>query len=115
MNELMLFEGNQVEIIEVDGEILFELYSTGMALGYATSPNTQGKIYPYKTRIDKTIENGSISTCSHGVNKYFTEESLYDFMLEAKTEKCKKFKKWVTGEVLPKIRKTGSYNTNRSK
>lgn len=34
---------------------------------------------------------------------------LYDFMLEARTEKCKAFRKWVTEEVIPQIRKTGGY------
>ena len=32
-------------------------------------------------------------------------------MLECKTEKCKPFRKWITHEVLPKIRKTGTYST----
>ena len=105
MNDLMIFEGNQVEIILNDkDEPLFEIYSTGMALGYKTSNG-----YPYKSRIDNTIKNAEISTFSQGVKKYFTEEQLYDFMLEAHTDKCKKFKKWITHEVLPQIRKTGGY------
>ena len=48
-----------------------------------------------------------------GVTQYLTEEQLYDFMLEAHTDKCKKFKKWITHEVLPKIRKTGTYSTKQ--
>lgn len=112
MNDLMIFEGNQVEIIlNEKGEPLFELYSTGMALGYMT--NSKGKTYPHKVRIDKTIKSAEISTVVHGVQQYLTEEQLYDFMLEAHTDKCKKFKKWITHEVLPKIRKTGTYSTKQ--
>ena len=49
----MLFEGNEVKIIVNEkGEPLFELYSTGMALGYTNK--AKGKIYPHKIRIDKT-------------------------------------------------------------
>lgn len=111
-----IFEATPVEIIvNENGEPLFELYSTGMALGYMTSPNSKGKVYPYKSRIDKTLENGMISTCSHGVNRYLTESQLYDFMIEAKTDKCKSFRKWVTNEVLPTIRKTGGYVNNAEK
>ena len=111
-----IFEGTPVEIIvDSNGEPLFELYTTGMALGYMTSPNSKGKVYPYKSRIDKTLENGMISTCSHGVNRYLTESQLYDFMIEAKTDKCKSFRKWVTNEVLPTIRKTGGYVNNTEK
>ena len=111
MNDLMIFEGNEVEIILNDkDEPLFEIYSTGMALGYKTSNG-----YPYKSRIDNTIKNAEISTFSQGVKKYFTEEQLYDFMLEAHTDKCKKFKKWITHEVLPQIRKTGEYKNTSTK
>lgn len=108
MNDLMIFEGNQVEIIlNEKEEPLFEIYSTGMALGHIKY--AKGKAYPRKDRIDKDIKNAEISTVVQGGQQYFTEETLYDFMLECKTEKCKPFKKWITHEVLPKIRKTGGY------
>ncbi len=104
----MLFEGNEVKIIiGENGEPLFELYSTGMALGYVESK--KGKLYARKPRIEKCIENAEISTVLHDGEKYLTEEQLYDFMLEARTEKCKPFRKWVTSEVLPTLRKTGGY------
>ena len=113
MNDLMIFEGNQVEIILNEKEKpLFEIYSTGMALGYINKrKNSVGKEYitPYKSRIDRVIESAEITCVCQGVTQYFTEEQLYDFMLEAHTDKCKKFKKWITHEVLPKIRKTGGY------
>ena len=113
MKDLMIFEGNEVEIIlNEKGEPLFEIYSTGMALGYINKrKNSVGKEYitPYKSRIDRVIESAEITCVCQGVTQYFTEEQLYDFMLEAHTDKCKKFKKWITHEVLPKIRKTGGY------
>lgn len=107
MNDLMKFEGIEVEIKEINGKHMFELYSTGMALGYVTT--SKGKTYPHKARIDNIIKNAEISTVVQGVQQYLTEEQLYDFMLEARTEKCKTFRKWVTDEVLPQIRKTGGY------
>ena len=106
-----IFEGTPVEIIvSENGEPLFELYSTGMALGYVTSNG-----YAYKDRINKVLKNGDIKAFSHGVKKYLTESMLYDFMFEAKTDKCKSFRKWVTNEVLPTIRKTGGYVNNAEK
>lgn len=114
MNELMMFEENEVKmIVNENGSVLFELYSTGMALGYVRA-NSVGKMYPRKDRIDKTVENAEITICVHDGHKYLTEEQLYDFMLEAKTEKCKSFRKWVTHEVLPTLRKTGSYNLSNN-
>lgn len=108
MKDLMIFEGNEVEIIlGENGEPLFELYSTGMALGHVKY--AKGKAYPRRDRIDKDIANAEISTVVQSGQQYLTEEQLYDFMLECKTDKCKPFKKWVTHEVLPSIRKDGGY------
>lgn len=107
----MIFEGMQVEIIEINGEPYFELYSTGMALGQVRT-NSAGKPYPRKDRIDENIENAKIEVCVHNGHKYINEEQLYDLMLEMKTDKVKPFRKWVTSKVLPSIRKHGAYMTD---
>ncbi|CAM4282096.1 phage antirepressor KilAC domain-containing protein [Enterocloster bolteae] len=86
---------------------MFEIYSTGMALGYAKT--AKGKQYPRTERIDKTIKNADISTVVHDGQLFMNENQLYDFMFEAHTEKCKPFRKWVVEEVLPMINKTGGY------
>ena len=86
-NESMIFEESQVSmIVDAKGNVLFELYSTGMALGYVRA-NSLGKIYPRKDRIDNMVKNLEISMCVHDGHNYLTEEQLYDFMLEAKTDK----------------------------
>ena len=110
------FEDKEVKIILDDnGEPLFELYSIGMALGYARtdgkSKTDQGgqKLFPRKDRIDKTLVNAEITCLTIADSKYLTEEMLYDFMLEAHTDKCKEFRKWITHDVLPAIRKFGVY------
>lgn len=79
-----VFEGTNVELIEKDGTLFFEIYSTGIALGYVKK-NSSGVIYPRKERVDKTLKSAEIKPCVHGGHKYITEEQLYDFMLEAKT------------------------------
>ena len=102
------FEGKKLDyIIGEDGEPLFELYNVGMMLGYVVI--TKGKEYPIKKRIEKVVKNAEITGVLHGVKLYLTEEMVYDFMLEAHTEPCKRFKKWITKEVLPSIRKHGAY------
>lgn len=109
MQEIMNFEGNDVEVVQDEnGEPLFEIYSTGMALGYVTV--AKGKVYPQKIRIDKIVKNAEIKPVVHGVQLFINESQLYDFMLEARTDKCRIFRKWVTNEVLPSIRKTGNYS-----
>ena len=110
MNEMKIFEGNNVGIIVEDGEPLFEIYSTGMALGQVVT-NAKGVRYPNKARIDNNLENAEITPCLRNANSYITESQLYDLMLEMKTDKVKPFRKWVTSEVLPSIRKHGAYMT----
>ena len=105
-NITKLFEGTEVKIIyNENDEILFELYSTGIALGYVKYKKYKDKTYKEirKDRIDKVIENAEISTFPHAGGKYLTESQLYDFMLEARTDKCRAFRKWVTDDVLPNL------------
>lgn len=106
----MIFEGMQVEIIEINGEPYFEIYSTGMALGHAKWNGRRTSCTPAKDRIDKNIESAGITTVVRNAQQYISEEQLYDLMLEMKTDKVKPFRKWVTSEVLPTLRKTGSYS-----
>lgn len=112
INNLINFEGKDINyIIGADGEPLFELYSVGRALGYERVTVSKGKEYiqARKDRIDKIVESAEITGLDLGGTTYLTEEMLYDFIFEARTEKCKAFRKWVTNEVLPTIRKDGAY------
>lgn len=106
INNLNLFQDKQVNIINDDDTILFELYSVGQALGYITTTN--GKQYPHKSRIDKIVENADIEPFVHNCTKYLDEEMIYDFLFEAKTPIAKSFRKWVK-EVLKDIRTNGAY------
>ena len=108
---LKKFEATDVTIEIIDGVPMFELYSTGMALGYVKSNTVKGKKYFQcrKDRVDKTLKNAEIKPLVHDGLIFLNENQLYDFMFEAHTEKCKPFRKWVVEEVLPMINATGGY------
>lgn len=111
MNKLMQFEDTNVNMVQDEnGNLFFELYSTGMALGYVKY--AKDKAYPKKDRIDIIVKNAEITSVVQSGQLFLTESQLYDFMLEAHTNKCKKFKKWLTNIVLPTIHKTGGYVSN---
>ena len=108
----MIFENTNVEMmIGENNEPLFELYSVGVALGYGRIKTVKGREYQeiQKNRIKTTIKNAEIEPVSIGDKQYLTEEMIYDFMFEAKTDKCKSFRKWLSQEVLPSIRQNGAY------
>lgn len=113
MQQLLHFDKMPLTVIKNSQGIYFELYSTGAALGYTTI--AKGKVYPHKLRIDKIVENAEITPVVHGVQPFLTESQLYDFMLESRSEVCRKFRNWVTQEVLPSIRKTGSYSLEQKR
>ena len=102
-----VFENVEVDVTEINGIPMFELYSTGMALGQTTYG--KGNAYPNKKRIDKNVENAEIKIVLHNAKPYINESQLYDLMLEMKTDKVKPFRKWITNEVLPQIRTTGGF------
>ncbi len=94
MNNLMLFEGNEVKIIiGENGEPLFELYSTGMALGHVKI--AKGKPYPRKTRIDKCVKNAEISTVIHGDTTFINIEGLKKLISVSHTENKIYFINWL--------------------
>ena len=106
-NMISVFENCEIQIVVENDAPLFEVYSTGMALGYITT--TRGKSYPHKVRIEKVMSNADIVPVVQNEQRYLTETQLYDFMLEARTDKCKPFRKWIVEEVLPSIRQNGCY------
>ena len=65
-------------------------------------------------RLDREVLSTHPLKTSGGVqNLYFVNESgLYDVILDSRKPEAKKFRKWITSEVLPSIRKTGKYELN---
>lgn len=87
-----MFQGKNVSMqIDDNGVLWFEIESLSMAIGYVTK--AKGKEYVHKSRMNKTLKNAEISTVVHGVQQWITEQQMYDFLIEAHTEKSKKFKK----------------------
>lgn len=108
MNEIQIFknaEFGNIRIIEKDGEPWFVGKDIAEALGYERADNA---IRTHVEDEDKLTHQISAS----GQNRNMTiinESGLYSLVLSSKLPSAKQFKRWVTSEVLPTIRKTGSY------
>lgn len=118
MNEIIQFkqfEDTNVKVLrDNNNDLWFEIYSTGMALGHVKK-NAIGCCYPRKERIEENLKNAEIQPCVRNGHSWINESQLYDFMLEARTDKCRVFRKWVVNEVLPSLRKTGTYTVSNYK
>ena len=70
-----------------------------------------------KTRLDDGVISNEVIPDSLGRQQEMTfvnEDGLYDVILDSRKPQAKAFRKWITSEVIPTIRKTGSYTTEKS-
>ena len=108
MNELKIFENpafGKVRVVEQGGEPWFVGKDVAEILGYS---NTKDAIAKHVDDEDKL--GAQIATSGQNRNMTIINESgLYSLILSSKMPKAKEFKRWVTAEVLPAIRKTGGY------
>lgn len=109
MNEIQIFnspEFGEIRTVIIEGEPWFVGRDVANALGYV---KPEGAIRNNVDKDDTRIE-GVIDSMKRLQNTLVVNESgLYSLIFGSKLESAKKFKKWVTSEVLPTIRKTGTY------
>lgn len=109
MNELRIFNNadfGDVRTVEKDGNIWFVGKDVAEALGYARTADA------VKAHIDAD-DKGVCDLPTPGGRQATTiinESGLYSLVLSSKLPSAKAFKRWITSEVIPSIRKTGSYN-----
>lgn len=110
MNNLMKFENKefgQIRVIELNGEPWFIGKDVAEKLGYAEPRSTVSK------KVDKEDRGVAKIETPSGIQEMtvINESGLYSLILSSQLGSAKKFKRWVTSEVLPQIRKTGAYMT----
>lgn len=109
MENLQIFnseEFGQVRTMVIDGEPWFVGKDVAEALGYERPTDTVRKRVDDEDRGISKMETPSGKQEMTIIN----ESGLYTLVLGSKLDSAKRFKRWVTSEVLPAIRKTGSYN-----
>ena len=109
MNNLQVFENpefGKVRSVNVNGEPWLVGSDVATSLGYA---DAQKAIKNHVDEDDKLIRQISVSGQMRNVI-CINESGVYALVFSSKLPTAKKFKRWVTSEVLPAIRKTGSYS-----
>ncbi|MBS7213335.1 MAG: Bro-N domain-containing protein [Megamonas funiformis] len=108
-NQLQVFnnaEFGQVRTIVKNEEVWFVGKDVAEALGYSNTRDALTKHIDNEDRADVAIHDGRQNRSMIIIN----ESGLYSLVFSSKLPSAKKFKHWVTSEVLPLIRKTGSYS-----
>ena len=98
------FNQNQIQVINKNGEAWFIASEVAAMLGYRDSYNM--------TRILDNDEKGTHNVSTLGGNQdvsVINESGFYHAAFKSRKPEVKPFRKWVTSEVLPTIRKTGGY------
>lgn len=108
MNSLQIFnnpEFGEIRTIQKDGEPWFVGKDVATALGYEKPTDAVRK------RVDEEDKGVSKMETLQGPQEMtiINESGLYCLIFSSKLDKAKRFKRWVTSEILPSIRKTGGY------
>lgn len=110
MNDLQIFSSSEfgnIRTITIDNETWFVGKDIAEALGYEKPTDAVRK------RVDEEDRGISKMETPSGMQNMtvINESGLYSLILSSKLPNAKKFKRWVTSEVLPAIRKSGHYET----
>lgn len=115
MNDIQIFENpefGKVRTVVIDDEPWFVGKDVAEALGYERESKA---VVDHVDEDDREMVDGKTQSC-FGIELgqrggwLINESGMYSLVLSSKLPTAKKFKHWVTSEVLPSIRKTGSYN-----
>ncbi|SEG13116.1 BRO-N domain-containing protein [Marinobacterium lutimaris] len=99
------FEGLNVRTLMIDGEPWFVAADVCEVLALRNSRDALGRLDEDEKGVATTDTLGGRQNLST-----INESGLYSLILTSRKPEAKRFKRWVTSEVLPEIRKTGSFN-----
>lgn len=115
MNEVKIFNSEEfgdVRTVTINGEPWFVGKDVAEALGYS---NTRDALVTHVADEDKNTVVISDGKRGNPNQTVINESGLYALIFGSKLESAQRFKHWVTSEVLPAIRKTGSYQAPQGK
>ena len=106
MNDILVFhyKSSEVRTVELNGEPWFVLKDVCAVLGIGNSRMVADRLDEDEKGVSQIDTPGGLQNVS-----IISESGLYNVILRSDKPEAKPFRKWVTSEVLPSIRKTGSY------
>lgn len=114
MNDLMIFEGHEVEVLEVEGQVLFNPKHVAECLKIA-DVNSSMRNFNEKQVVKLTnskLQNMHFRKLHNTGENFLTESGVYKLVFKSHKPNAEAFTDWIADEVLPTIRKTGGYINN---
>ena len=112
MNELKIFENpefGKIRTVAIDGEPWLVGKDVARVLGYGDTDQALRKHVDDEDKLTRRFDGEPRAKGGNPNMVIINESGLYALVLSSKLPKAKQFKRWVTSEVLPSIRKTGGY------
>ena len=106
-NEVKLFNNEmfgEIQVVTFKDQPMFVAKEIATILGYSAT-SAMNKIVDEEDKFKHTIQNGT----NYVNQSLITESGLYQAIFGSTKPEAKQFKKWVTSEILPALRKTGAY------
>lgn len=113
MTDIQIFqkeEFGQIRTLEINNEPWFVGSDIAKALGYAKPQNALAAHVEEDDKTTALIQGTDSNYKTQAV--VINESGLYSLIISSKLSSAKKFKRWITAEVLPSIRKHGAYMSN---
>jgi prophage antirepressor-like protein len=101
------FQGSSVRTLKIDGEPWFVAKDVAEVLGYA-NPSRSVQDHCKAAQILKSTDSVVLEIPPRGL-QIIPERDVYRLVMRSKLPAAEKFEEWVVSEVIPQIRKTGSY------
>lgn len=113
-NNLMIFEGNKVEVFELNGQVLFNPKHVAEILDIA---DVKSSMRNFSEKQVVKVKNSDVHSMhfrklNNAGENFLTESGVYKLVFKSRKPEAEKFSDWVTDEVLPTIRKHGAYMSN---
>lgn len=115
-NNLMIFEGHDVEVFELNGQVLFNPKHVAEILEIKNVNDNLRKMNDKQVIKLKNsdVGNTDIRKLNNAGENFLTESGVYKLVFKSRKPEAEKFSDWVTDEVLPTIRKHGAYMTEKT-
>lgn len=117
-NQMVIFEGKEVEVLELEGVVYFNPYHIAKCLEISEtsvrkllSRMNENQVVKLK---NSDVTKSHIRKLNNAGENFLTESGVYKLVFRSNKPNAEKFTDWVTDEVLPSIRETGKYSVEEN-